>query len=233
MRPVVRGARPLKPNGQPKVYSAYDQARSDLIDRMGEYCAYCNQRLPASLAVEHIQPKVNVPELELEWDNFLLACTNCNSTKGDKPVELDAFVWPHLHNTHLAFRYTPDGKVHVNEALSENIKVNAQAMLDLVGLQRYESTPTASDRRWKNRKEAFQKAQVVQRLYLAAKAKGNGTEFAEMIGLLAAQNGFFSVWMSVFEAHPEVKRQLLTHFVGTATDAFDSECNPVFRTAFL
>jgi hypothetical protein len=45
-------------------------------------------RLEASLAVEHVLPKKpeGVTEIiksrELDWENFLLACTNCNSTKG-------------------------------------------------------------------------------------------------------------------------------------------------------
>lgn len=92
MRPVTRGPRPLNPDGTPKTYATYGAARRDLIECMGQYCSYCNQKLPASLAIEHVQPKALVPALRLEWDNFLLGCTNCNSTKSDNPVDLRDFI---------------------------------------------------------------------------------------------------------------------------------------------
>src|SRR5664280_2710916 len=117
MRPIERGPRPLDENGDPKIYTDYSYARRDLIDRMGQYCSYCNQRLPASLAVEHIQPKDPVPVLKLEWTNFLLGCTNCNSTKGATPIMLNDYLWPDIHNTHLAYIYKDDGTVDINPLL--------------------------------------------------------------------------------------------------------------------
>lgn len=230
MRPVSRGERPLKSNGTPKSYSSYGRARRDLIDRMGQYCSYCNQKLPASLAVEHVQPKAIVPELELEWDNFLLGCTNCNSTKGDKPVDLDEYLWPDIHNTHLAFTYTPDGKVNINSALSEEVKIKAQNMLDLVGLQKYPDNATASDRRWKNRRDTFKEANIALVLFENALEKEAGEESAQLIEILVRNNGFFSIWMHVFENHPMVKKHILSAMTGTATNAFDQNGNPLRRT---
>ncbi|MEP7375997.1 MAG: HNH endonuclease [Chitinophagaceae bacterium] len=81
MRPVARGPRPKDLSGNDVTFTSYGNARGALIERMGQYCSYCNQKLPASLAVEHVQPKDPVPALELEWTNFLLGCTNCNSAK--------------------------------------------------------------------------------------------------------------------------------------------------------
>jgi len=231
MRPVERGPVPLEADGSNKVFTSYGNARRDLIDRMGQYCSYCNQKLPSSLAVEHVQPKNPNPTLELVWTNFLLGCTNCNSTKGDKPVHLPEYLWPDVHNTHLAFIYTPDGKINVNPRLSDTLKVKAQNMLDLVGLQSYPDNPTASDRRWLNRKDAFVKANVALVLYQSAAAKGAATEFEKALGLWASDNGFFSIWMFVFNAYPDVKRQIVLSFKGTADTCFDTDVNPIKRTA--
>lgn len=233
MRPVERGSRPSNPDGTPKTYSSYANARRDLIDRMGQYCAYCNHKLPASLAVEHVQPKALEPELELEWDNFLLGCTNCNSIKGDKPVELTDFLWPDVHNTHLAYDYTPDGKVSIKPSISGKIKVKAQNLLDLVGIQKYPNEPTASDRRCQNRKETFVKATAALLLYTQASAKGAADEFEDILGWWASDNGFFSIWMQIFNAHPSVKRKITAAFKGTAPNCFDEEHKAIKRTIEL
>lgn len=233
MRPVERGPWPLDDHGKPKQFKSYDKFRADLIDRMGQYCSYCNQKLPASLAVEHVQPKALVPALKLNWDNFLLGCTNCNSTKTDKPVNLTDFVWPDIHNTYLAFIYSADGKVKVNPALNSDVRKKAQNMLDLVGLQKYPDEPTASDRRWKNRRDTFGKAFITLSLYRSAKQKGAGDEALALIKFLVNENGFFSIWMQVFEAHPEVKNEIISAFPGTAISAFDHHFHPVMRTAEL
>jgi len=95
MRSVEKGTVPTDANGQPKQYSEYQQARPDLISRLGEYCSFCEGHIAANLAVEHILPKNWHPQLELSWDNFLIACTNCNSTKGNKDIDLADYYWPH------------------------------------------------------------------------------------------------------------------------------------------
>ena len=233
MRPVNRGNCPTKDDGSMKVYTAYGNARRDLIDRMGQYCSYCNQKLPASLAVEHVVPKSLAPDLALEWDNFLLACTNCNSTKGDKDIVINEYLWPDVHNTVLAFDYTEDGKVYINESLNVDLQQRAQNLLDLVGLQKYEDKPTDSDRRWKNRKDTFYKAKVALDLFLRARKKDAEDEFITAIGLWATDNGFFSIWLEVFSAFPEVKKKLIQSFTGTALDAFDANADAIPRTKDL
>ena len=233
MRPVNRGQCPVEDDGSVRVYTSYGNARRDLIDRMGQYCSYCNQKLPASLAVEHVRPKSLNPELELEWDNFLLGCTNCNSTKGDKPVDLNDYVWPDVHNTSLAFTYSSDGKVHIKDQLEDNIRRRAQNLLNLVGLEKYEDKPTDSDRRWKNRKTTFHKAEEALKLFESAKDKGAEQEFTVLIGLWATDNGFFSIWIQVFSDYPNVKKEIINSFKGTATDAFDDNADAVQRTPDL
>lgn len=42
-------------------------------------------------------------ELEIEWSNLLLACTNCNSIKSDKDNELYCYYWPDRDNTMVPF----------------------------------------------------------------------------------------------------------------------------------
>ena len=41
--------------------------------------------------------------------------------------------------------------------------------------------------------------------------------------------GFFSVWMTVFEDHPEVKRDLILVFTGTTPTCFDPDGKPLNR----
>ncbi len=94
MRPVERGS-------APRTYTRYQDAIGDLEARLGTYCSYCERR--TSLAVEHVIPKSKRPDLEREWTNFLLACTTCNSVKGDKDVVIQKFLWPDRDNTFLAY----------------------------------------------------------------------------------------------------------------------------------
>ena len=100
MRPVSRGARPsyvtARGTRQNKQYKEYGDLRIDLISRIGEYCSYCEVPLGVSLAIEHMLSKswsIN----EIDWDNSLLACTNCNSHKTDKTtseLSLNSYFWP-------------------------------------------------------------------------------------------------------------------------------------------
>lgn len=113
MRPVNRGARPTHANGQAKQYKTYGNIRQDLISRIGEYCSYCETPLGANLAIEHILSKVFSIN-EIDWNNSLLACTNCNSHKTDKTLsegDLNNYYWPSVtysnnFNTFDMLQYT-------------------------------------------------------------------------------------------------------------------------------
>jgi len=83
MRPVKRGSSPVQED-----YRHHSEAKPDLVSRLGQYCSYCERPISTQLAVEHIQPQ-GLPKYEHlkgRWNNFLLACINCNSTKQDKDV---------------------------------------------------------------------------------------------------------------------------------------------------
>ena len=235
MRPVERGPIPIADpqTNQPKVYAAYGNARGDLIQRMGQYCSYCETRLNASLAVEHVQPKGINPDLELSWDNFLLGCTNCNSTKGSRQIILDEYFWPDIHNTFIPFVYEADGQVNLNPALTDTDKQKAQAIADLIGLQKYPDNASASDRsRWKNRKGTYEKALYSKSNLEAATAHGVRDLFIEQLIISATFAGFFSIWFKVFEGKNDVLRAWLQAFPGTHLASFDPANNfqPVKRT---
>jgi len=234
MRPLEKGDKPIDKNGRSIEFRTYGEARGILIERIGQFCSYCNQKLPASLAVEHVQPKSVNPELELEWSNFLLSCTNCNSTKGDKPISLEDFIWPDVHNTHKAIEYNEDGTVEINPAINDpNLRKKIQNLFNLVGLQKYPTTIEASDRRWKNRKDAYQKAKDALKLYESSLNKGAGAEAAKFVAGWAQDSGFFSIWLKIFEQHANVKKQLIDAFPGTCSNAFDENYCPINRNKDL
>ncbi len=58
----------------------FDPSPSPGVSVRGEIDGFS---IATNLAVEHIQPKDDerYPELEGSWDNYLLGCVNCNSTK--------------------------------------------------------------------------------------------------------------------------------------------------------
>src|SRR5205085_12290705 len=134
MRPVSRGAAP-----QPHDFDPYDQAKPHLVSRMGVYCSYCERRVVTQLAVEHIQPKKGLyGRLDLigRWDNYLLACVNCNSAKGDKQVVLADVLLPDRDNTFAVFVYLQDGTIQPAAALTPALTVKANRTLALTGLDK-------------------------------------------------------------------------------------------------
>jgi 5-methylcytosine-specific restriction endonuclease McrA len=114
MRPIRRGASPRLGD-----FSNYRDALPDLVSRLGRDCSYCERLIPVQLAVEHIQPK-GLPAYRAligRWDNFLLACVNCNSTKLDKDVVLSEVLLPDRDNTFSAYLYDAGGGVQVSPRL--------------------------------------------------------------------------------------------------------------------
>lgn len=195
------------------------------------YCSYCERRLPSGLAVEHKAPKSIYPQRELDWGNFLLSCSNCNSVKGTTDLANDATLWPDEHNTFLAIAYERWGLVGASGALSAELALRATALIDLVGLDRHVCrgfpSPTGRDRRWQQRESTWRIAESC-----LAKYEGlNRTEEALQLVLeVARAYGFFSVWLSVFGGHADVKHALIQSFDGTATSCFGQEGRAVPRT---
>ena len=92
-------------------FHPYNKAKSNLLERIGEYCSYCERT--GDLHVEHVVPRRRRPDLTEEWTNFLLGCTNCNGIKSNRNHSRDGYIWPDRDDTEAAFEYLPDGIVRV------------------------------------------------------------------------------------------------------------------------
>lgn len=232
MRPVVRGNYPIDCHGDNIQYHEYSDARGELIGRIGEYCSYCEMQLDSALAVEHIQPKKPRgctqidSQREMDWNNFLLACPNCNSTKGNTDVVLDDYLWPDRDNTFRALKYSEGGII--TPALQGEMAHKAQNTIHLFGLDKMPSIITdmtdmnyknrASDRRWNNRREAWDNAERAKKRL----SQNDIDELREQIVETAQANGYWSIWMTVFEDDPDMCRRLIEAFPGTCKDCFDA-----------
>ncbi|MCY1078373.1 HNH endonuclease [Archangium lansingense] len=201
--------------------------RSELIARLGEYCSFCESQLNASLAVEHILPKHRHPKHELDWDNFLLACVNCNSTKGDKSIKPGSYYWPDRDNTARAFSYAEDGVVRPAPGLTDEQRKSAQRTIALTGLDKTPMTQLqASDRRWMHRLDAWGRAKNAR----ACLAKDDSETTRQLIVDQATALGFWSIWMTVFASDLDMRRRLIAAFAGTPVDCFDAQTlQPVHR----
>lgn len=218
MRPVDKGASPVA------TYANYAAALPDLEQRLGRYCSYCERYIATNLAVEHVQAKSLVPALALTWSNFLLACVNCNSCKGDTPVTVADYLWPDCDNTLRAFEYRTGGMVAPHPALAAPVLAKAQASAALVGLDRVPGAgtpPTHSDLRWLKRFETWRKANdALRRL-----SQNDTVELREQIVDTAIATGLFSIWWSVFAADANMRSRLRAAFVGTCPNSFDASGN--------
>ncbi|MBC7817351.1 MAG: HNH endonuclease [Planctomycetaceae bacterium] len=238
MRPVERGAHPLNSRGERVAYGHYSEARGELIKRLGgEYCSFCEMHLDASLAIEHVQPKSKVPSLEKSWENFLLACQNCNSTKGDEEIVLGEYVWPDVDNTAACLKYGPGALVRPADLIDDSLRTRTRNTIDLVALDWDPSKPkkrknvktegrdSASDRRWANREEAWDIAKDA-RNDLKETILDHGEDSRDAIKARrrliseARGHGYWSVWMTVF-ADDFKTRQLLIQAFKAAASCFD------------
>lgn len=230
MRPVDKGAIPHDEHGLPIRINRYQLSRGYLIERLGSYCSYCERFLGGSIHVEHIQPKSKVTGLELNWNNFLLACGNCNSIKSSKTINVSNFFWPDQDNTARALEYKDGGLVQPSSDLPHNLFLIAKNTLNLTGLNRIPSddpsvNPEMSDMRWRERRIALEKAK---------RAKGNlktmdTVQLRDQIVDTATSTGFFSVWMTVFKHDHDMMWRLLHAFPGTSKGSYDENCSPIQR----
>ena len=208
MRPVERGP-------APRIYNDYANARNDLVDRLGPYCSYCERRLPTGLAVEHVFPRGLYADQTLDWDNFLLACVNCNSVKSDNDPR-DVFL-PDRDNTLLVLSYFRGGYVGVAAGMDATSTRRARGLIDLLGLDRHGAAnwpgPAPRDERWCQREEVWKGAEKSRDLFLSL---DEFPEALELVVQVALGSGFFSVWMTVFKDNAEVKQALMEAFPGTA-----------------
>jgi hypothetical protein len=233
MRPVHKGAWPTSRNGRRLMFANYKNARNPLAERIGWYCSYCELPKKESLDVEHKAPKSLAPELETDWDNFLLACTACNSRKdaAPDPSELDNYLWPDRDNTFRALDWSMLIAQPL-EFLRPTERAMAERTIDLCKLAAQPPwTPQTKDTRVYMRLEAHQKALHFKRKLDDARrgATGDTRHFEEAIAALAVSEGFFSIWMMAFADDPDMRRRFIEAFPGTARDCFDADGSPVPR----
>jgi len=226
MRPVHRGDSPFEAD-----FEDYRKAFPYLVSRIGDYCSFCERRVEANLAVEHIQPKDDelYPDLIGRWDNYLLGCVNCNSTKGHKDVQLHQVYLSDRDNTFYAFSYTPDGGIVASDHLTNAQKQIANRTLKLTGLDKRPGATLDEN------EEQVAVERVGQRMdawLLADESKADLAEsptaaMRRQVTRTAVENGFFSVWMSVFADDPVMRRMFIKGFKGTAKECFGEDTAPL------
>ncbi len=233
MRPIERGSCPEKTykSGKKKtiIFKKYGNAKTYLRKRIGKYCSYCEMELSnAACHVDHIYAKdlAKYHALINSWDNFLLSCQHCNSTKGIKDVAVLLPYMPHLHNTSLLFKYLDGGLVEIINTLPNPAKDKAKELNDMVGLDRRPRMPEYSDKddRWRERYETWNVATECLEDY-----QNGDIKRIRVITSLAVSKGFFSVWMTVFQAYPAIRKALIDAFPGTALTCFDVNTLPINR----
>lgn len=227
--------KPVKKGNLRRNFTAYGEAKPELINRLGQHCSYCEAfGAPQNLDVEHIYPKKPHPEYELKWKNFLIACKSCNTYKSihlgnGRQTRLESrFVWPHKDNTFKAYEYFPDGRIEVHQGLKKSVRRAAEATRDMVGLLRsparaveFEKLGISYDGASK-RSEQWGQADGFRTLYLQNPTPFTATTIADG----AVQMGYFSIWMAVFHDRPEMRRELVRAFKADR-DCFDANFEPV------
>lgn len=212
-------------DGNEIAFAEYGHAKKRLFDRLEKYCSFCERPASGGLAVEHIQSKHHNASLSRDWNNFLLACVNCNSTKLTKiKTEEDEshYLLPHRDRTFDAFDYTA-GAVRVAKVSDPKLRERAQHTDELVGLTR---TPHvgltkaqvrgATDTRYEDRRRAYQVATNARNELIELDTPG----IRRLTLDLAKAVGFWSVWMTVFRDDEQMQTALCDgkNFPGTAGD---------------
>ncbi len=220
MRAVSRGEIPLDKNNNPKVYTHYRQAKDDLIERLDSFCSYCEMNVENQADVEHVSPKSKNPNLETEWSNFLLACKSCNIIKDNNNDTSVGYAFPDTHNTSFIYEYSIKD-IKVKDNLDDDIKKLAIATFNLVKLNRKLNTSNQIDDRARARLNSWNKAQEALEDLLELP-----TNPAMVRATARSCNGFFSLWIQIFQDYPEVKKAILENVKGTAMECYDDNFNP-------
>lgn len=208
MRSVRRGSWSVGKDGVRISFTDYRHAKVPLIERLGEYCSYCERC--GDLHVEHVVPKSKARDLQTEWSNFLLGCANCNGRKSDRNDSRDGYLWPDRDDTFTAFEYRSGGRVNVSDNLSDENHRKAAALFELVG---FGATESHKDRRRHKRRQAWD--QAVETWSLIRDADTDTDKLRHLAVKVALGTGFFSVWIAVFHDDEDMCRRLVDAFPGT------------------
>ncbi len=127
-----------------KLTPIYQASYDSLVYNFGEYCSYCEipRRPERRLDIEHRAAKSQFPFLFVLWGNFLLACSQCNTTKWSSPYRSTVAGWippPHteerlLQALYQAYRWPdlyPDTYQAINQRLTINTGTRREIVLDM------------------------------------------------------------------------------------------------------
>lgn len=216
--------RPVQRRRSQRAIQRYSDARDLLMDRLGDYCSYCER--PTSYAIEHVLPWEDTithrqhPRLEKSWTNFLLTCVKCNNYKakrqdatpyGQRRLARRRYYWPDTDNTFRAFEYVRTGDVTAHRSLSAPEQTKATDMIHMFGFN------APNDIRRRKRADVW----MVAELHLQSWLTSPTPHMLNTIALSAREAGCWSVWRTVFAAHPQVLAHLDRVFPGTALSNFD------------
>ncbi len=201
MRSLKRNPRPKVANGNLKQPKNYKDFLPDLKVNFGNYCCYCEVHC-RSVDIEHVAPKSLEPMHACDWDNLLLACPKCNRDyKKNRNASRANYVWPDTSDTFSKYEYHADGSMTANSG-----DVDAQNTIDLMHLNPVNET---NDELCIMRREQWQIATDFLKDYEHEKLG------IDRIVRNVKANGYWSVWMTVFKAHPEVTQKIADAFPGT------------------
>ena len=215
MRPVVKGT-------DPGPFTEWNKARDPLLKQIGKYCSHCE--IPLELPdIEHKEPKEpNGPYAHraLDWDNFLFACTYCNTNKGTRDPRKTRFLFPDEVNTACLFEYQDGGFIalsrHITGSADETAAVHTRDTF--LKLNRILDTNQNRDLRWQQREDVWDEAKLAfERL-----ARCDTPEMREQIVNGANGMGCFSVWLTVFAGDADMCNRFIAAFPGTRTACFDA-----------
>jgi len=210
VRPIIKSVR-INEAGNPLEIDPWSDAKQELILEIGTFCSFCEKyNSRSALHVEHIKgrncrdanDRLIYDQLKYRWDNFLLACVNCNSVKGSKDIlSLNPFM-PHENNLMHFLEVVAGGIIRMKDGVAGLELNRTQAFLDLIGLDRIPGHHMYSDKddRWDSRLKVFDIASRQRQKYTAV----NRITDIETIIDLAKTNGFFSVWYYVFQGVNDV-----------------------------
>lgn len=127
--PFLYPSSPHQRRHGPQGYTNYESYKPWLRDEFSFRCVYCLVRerhypnRDAGFSVDHLTPKSVEPELALEYENLVYACSRCNSYKGNRWPVPDPCAT--AYGSHL--RVLADGRM---EALSDQ----GQDLIDILDL---------------------------------------------------------------------------------------------------
>lgn len=242
MRPIVKSIRYSSPN-IPLEYTDWKNAKQELVNEIGTFCSYCEKYNSSSaLHVEHIHGRkckdanghLIYDHLKGRWDNFLLACVNCNAVKKNKDIAVLAPYLPHSNNLLHYIEILNGGFIRIKPSVAGIERTRTKAFIDLIGLDRIPGHSEYSNRddRWDCRLKVFHIAERQLAKYIKPVSE---TDIETIIDL-ARTNGYFSIWFTVSNEYKEVKEalvkgiNLLIPFPGTDQHSFDNHYSTLARS---